>query len=206
MAEQKPKRAGTVVLENVRLSFPHLHEPSKSSDDGPLKFRATALMDPKTEIGKKNIAKLEAAIKEAAAGVWKEKADKIRKILEKDRRGLREGETGTNKQGDIYDGYEDMMFIGATNGRRPKVIDRDKSAIELEDIPTKLYAGCYVNMIVSVWATNLDKHGGNGIFATLELVQFRRDGEPFGAGQVDEDDFDELDMSDDEDEDGDDMI
>lgn len=205
MAEQKPKRAGTVVLENVRLSFPHLKEPSKSTDDGPLKYRATALMDPDTEIGKKNIAKLEAAIKEAAANVWKDKADKVRKNLEKDRQGLRDGDGATNGEGDVYSGYEGMKFVSATNSRRPKVIDRDKSPIDPDEIPTKLYGGCYVNMIVSIWATSDKKFGGNGIFATLELVQYRRDGEPFGAAPVDEDDFDELDMGD-EDDDGDSMI
>lgn len=202
MAEQKkPQREGVVVLENVRLSFPHLKEPSKSTDDGPLKYRATALMDPDTEIGKKNIAKLEAAIKKAAAGVWKDKADKVRKALEKDRRGLRDGDTATNGEGDVYDGYEGMQFVSATNSKRPKILHRDKSVMELDEISTKLYGGCYVNMIVSIWATSDKKFGGNGIFASLELVQFRRDGEPFGAAPVDEDDFAELDMDENEEED-----
>lgn len=198
--EKKAQREGTVVLENVRLSFPHLAEPSRSKEDGPLKFRATALMDPDTEIGQKNIDKLEAAIKKAAAGVWKEKADKVRKTLEKDRMGLRDGDTATNKEGDVYDGYEGMQFVSATNGKRPKLLNRDKSAVELDEISTKFFGGCYVNMIVSIWATKDNKFGGNGIFASLELVQFRRDGEPFGAGQVNEDDFDELDMDENEEE------
>ncbi len=70
MSEKKPAREGTVVLENVRLSFPHLDEPTASVEDGKKKFRATALMDPNTEIGKKNIAKVEAVIKSLTAKLW----------------------------------------------------------------------------------------------------------------------------------------
>ncbi|MDX0622848.1 DUF2815 family protein [Sinorhizobium medicae] len=204
MTDKKPQREGIVTLKNVRLSFPHLFEPSASIEDGPKKYRATFLMDPKTTDGKANIAKLKAVIDKAALGVWKtkEKADKIRAKLDSDRSGLRDGDDATNKEGDVYAGYEDMMFIGATNGRKPKVIRRDKSVIDSSEA-SEIYGGCYVNAVISVWATNQEKHGGNGIFATLEIVQYAKKGEPFGAAELDEDDFlDDMGEEEEEEEDG----
>lgn len=203
MATEKNQREGVVVLKDVRLSFPHLFEPTASIEDGPKKYRAAFLIDPETATGKENLKKLEAAISKAAIGTWKtkEKADKIRAKLADDRSGVQDGENGTNKEGDMYAGYEGMKFIKASNGRKPKVLRRDKSVIDSSEA-AEIYGGCYVNAVISIWATDSQKHGGNGIFATLEIVQFARKGEPFGAAELDEDDYLE-DMGDDEDDDGD---
>lgn len=197
----KNQREGVVVLKDVRLSFPHLFTPTASIENGPVKFRAAFLIDPETETGKENIKKLEAAMNKAAVTVWKtkEKADKIRARLDSDRSGLQDGENATNKDGDVYNGYEGMRFIKATNGRKPKVLRRDKSIIDSSE-EAEIYGGCYVNAVVSIWATDSQKHGGNGIFATLEIVQFARKGEPFGATALDEDDYLE-DMGDEEEDD-----
>lgn len=202
----KNKREDVVVLKNVRLSFPHLFEARASIEDGPKKFRAAFLMDPETKSGQANIAKINKAIDTAVLGVWKtkEKADRIRKRLDSDRSGLQQGDDRANKEGEVYPGYEGQMVISATNGRKPKVLRRDKSHIDSTEA-AEIYAGCYVNAVISIWATNLKKHGGNGIFATLEIVQFSKHGEPFGAGELDEDDYLE-DLGDLDDEDEDDMI
>lgn len=190
MTDKKPAREGVVTLKNVRLSFPHLFTPTSSIEDGPKKYRATFLIDPNTPDGKANLKVLNAALDKAALGVWKtkEKADKIRAKLDSDRSGLRDGDDATNKEGDVYAGYEGMMFIGATNGKKPKVLRRDKTIIDSSEA-AEIYGGCYVNAVISVWATNQEKHGGNGMFATLEIVQYARKGEPFGAAELDEDDF-----------------
>lgn len=199
-------RDDVVVLKNVRLSFPHVFEPRASIEDGPKKYRAAFLMDPETESGKANIKKLKAAFDKAALGVWKtkEKADKIRARLDSDRSGLREGDDCTNKEGDVYTGYEGMMVVSASNNRKPKVLRRDKSVIDSTEA-AEIYAGCYVNAVISVWATNQEKMGGNGLFASLEIVQYSRAGEPFGAAELDEDDYLE-DMGDEDEDDEDDMI
>lgn len=201
----KAKREGVVTLKNVRLSFPHLFEPTASVEGGPKKYRAAFLIDPTSESGKANLKVLNAAIDKAALGVWKtkEKADKIRAKLDSDRSGLRDGEDATNKDGDVYAGYEDMKFITASNGKKPKVLRRDKSVIDSTEA-AEIYGGCYVNAVVSVWATNQEKHGGNGIFFTLEIVQYAKKGEPFGAAELDEDDY--LDDMGDEDDDDDGLV
>lgn len=206
MTDKKPAREGVVTLKNVRLSFPHLFTPTASIEDGPKKYRAAFLIDPNTESGKANLKVLNAAIDKAALGVWKtkEKADKIRNKLDSDRSGLRDGDDATNKEGDVYAGYEGMQFITATNGKKPKVLRRDKSPIDSSE-SAEIYGGCYVNAVVSVWATNQEKHGGNGIFFTLEIVQYFKKGEPFGAAELDEDDYLE-DMGEEEEDDEDGLV
>lgn len=205
--ETKPKRLGVVTLKNVRLSFAHLFEPTASKEDGPLKYRASFLMDPETPHGKANIKLIETELDKAFAVIFKDlpkaKADKLRDKLDDDRKCLRDGDDATNKQGDVYSGYEGMMYIGATNGRKPKVLRRDKSVIDSSEA-AEIYSGCYVNGVVSIWATDKDKHGGLGAFATLEIVQYLSKGEPFGAAELDEDDY--LEAMDDEEEEEDSLV
>jgi len=57
----------------------------------------------------------------------------------------------------------------------------------MEDDGT-IYAGCYVNAIISLWAQ--DNTYGKRINAQLEGVQFCNNGEPLGAGGIDVDEFD----------------
>lgn len=59
------------------------------------------------------------------------------------------------------------------------------------------YSGCYANVIVRVYAFSSDDFPAR-INASLEAVQFRRHGEPFGAAALDVDNaFDEVEGDDD---------
>lgn len=192
-------RPDIAVLKNVRLSFPKLFKAEKSTDTSAPKYSAAFLIDPETKEGKANIAAIEAAIDHVKKKTWSDKADKIFANIEWDRKPLRDGNKATNSEGDIYAGYEDMMFVQASSPekRRPQVLNRDKSALAEED--GVIYGGCYVDAVVSVYAVTDKDKGGNGVFASIELVRFRKDGEPFGAGPVDADDY--LEDLDDEDDD-----
>jgi hypothetical protein len=66
------------------------------------------------------------------------------------------------------------------------IIDRDKSPLAEED--NRIYAGCYVNAIFSLWAQN--NQYGKRINAQLDGVQFAKDGEPFADGGVSVSEFD----------------
>ena len=164
-----------ITLKNVRLSFPSLWRKAVFNGED-TKFEATFLLDKDEHADK--IAEIEAAvaatIKEQLKGA-KLKADKI---------CLRDGDQET------YDGYEGCMSFKASNGRRPLVIDRDRTPLTEDD--GKPYAGCYVNATVELWAQN--NQYGKRINANLLGVQFVADGESFGGGGsvADVDDFDEL--------------
>ena len=188
-------RPDVVVLKNVRLSFPKLFTPEASVPGGPVKFGASFLIDPDTADGKANIKTMEAAISHVAKKAWADKAERIRSSLDEDRKCLREGNKATNSEGEIYDGYADMKYVTASNKKRPQVLNRDKTPVVEED--GVLYGGCYVDAVVSVYPTTKKEQGGNGIFASLEIVRFRADGESFGAGKLAADDY--LDDIDDDD-------
>lgn len=182
------KRPGTVVLELSRVSFPHLWEKTASVEGGKEKYRLTSLLDPSTSVGARVIKSVQAEIQRLIKEAWGANAQKVYDKLPDDRKCLRDGNDELDKDHNVRGGYADMMFLTATSDRRVQVLDRDKTPLSKDD--DKIYAGCYADVVVSIWV-NADskKRGGYGVFASLELVRFRKGGEPFGASAVDADDY-----------------
>lgn len=172
-----------IRLENVRLSFPYLFT-AQEQEGGKKTFNASFIL----KAGDPQIKKIENAIADVAKAKWGAKADAVLKQLKaSDKVALHDGDTKTQ-----YDGYEGNMYISSsrpsTNGR-PLLIDRNKSPLTEED--GKLYSGCYVNAIIELWAQ--DNNFGKRINASLQGVQFDKDGDRFAGGSsADESDFDEL--------------
>ena len=209
MATSKPTPIGQCKLVDVRLSFPKLFTPEASVKDGPLKFGATFLLHPDDEHYEENMARAQKAYDAVYAETWKGK----KPILKHDRKALIDGEKCTNQEGEIYAGYEGSMAVKASRKAakskdandssharmRPPMFYRNKDKVEDDD--GTFYGGCRVDAVVNFYGvTDMDK-GGNGIFATIEAVRFRRDDTPFGAAPVGADAFDDLE-DEDEDEDG----
>lgn len=166
-------------MQNVRLSFPSLFTTGKFGEQDTGKYEATFVLD-KVEHAE-TIEKLKTAISDMMKSELKSKisADKI-----------------CLKDGDELDRPEfaGKMTIKASTKRRPLVIGRDKAPITEDD--NIVYAGCYVNSIVSLWAQN--NQFGKRINAQLDGVQFHKDGEAFGDGGIGVDAFDAFDSDDDE--------
>lgn len=181
MAEAKEKKIGEVDLKNVRLSFEHLFTPSASAKDGPLKYRGSFLMDPATPEGKRNISLCEKAIKEVEQETFKRTGVQYKP----DRCAFKDGNTCVSERtGEVYDGYADMMVVSANNAKRVPVVDRNPS-IALAADDGRPYSGCFVNALIRFYGVKGADKGGLGMFASLEAVQFVRDGEAFGAAPVD---------------------
>lgn len=176
-----------VVLKNVRLAFPALFEP-RSLEGGAARYSAVFIIDPDSE----NAKAVDAAMKEAAKAKWGDKAPVVYKRLLTDKRVCLRTEPRTNKDGEVYDGFEDKYSLSASNKVRPTVVDRDRSPLTEAD--GKPYGGCYVNAIVDIYAQDhKDPTIGRRINASLMGVQFVKDGESFGAPRVaKEDAFDML--------------
>lgn len=169
-----------IKLSGVRLSFPGLWkaEPFKPGDDP--KFKATFLIEKDSALDKQ----VNAAILETAKAKWGAKGEAAVKGMRNNPNKFcyQDGDTKA------YDGYEGMNALSAKNGKRPLVIDRDRTTLTEAD--GKPYAGCYVNASVEFFAY---ENSGNGISASLLGVQFLKDGDAFGGGSIaTEDDFDEL--------------
>lgn len=180
-----------VKLSNVRLSFPHLFTARAVNEGDKPKFSCNLILD--DEKHAKLIRTLERAIDKVADEHWKGKVPKTLKIC------LRDGDEYADK-----DGYgEGTHFLTASSDKRPPVVDRDMTPIADED--DKVYAGCYVNVTIRLWAQ--DNKYGKRVNAALRAVQFVKDGDAFGAEPIDaENEFDALDEDPDEEEEGEDLL
>lgn len=161
-----------IKLHNVRLSFPSVFRRENfNGEEG--KFAATFLINKESQSDK---------IKEIQKGIESLIADRLKGAkLKEDKICLKDGD------GIEYAGYAGHMSIKASNNKRPLVLNADKSQLTEDD--GKLYAGCYVNAVIELWAQ--DNQYGKRINANLLGVQFFKDGEPFSDGVVaSEDDFD----------------
>lgn len=138
------------------------------------------------------------AIEAACDKEWKAK-DKWKTIAEDDpkRVAYRKGERFKNREGQVYGGFEGNygLAVSGPNGgkKRPKMLDRHRRPVETEDILDVVYPGTYADVVVSFYGT---KKGGNGVFASVEAIRSHQEGERMGGGvQVDADDFDDLDVT-----------
>lgn len=172
-----------IQLRNVRLAFPNLFTPSTVNGEGEPAFSASFLMSPTHP----QVKEIEAAIEAVARDKWGAKAEAVLKQLRAiDKTCLHDGDTKSQ-----YAGYAGNLFVSARSPqeRRPLVIDRDKSPLVAAD--GRIYAGCYVNASIEVWAQ--ENSYGKRINANVRGVQFYADGDAFGGGSVaDADEFDDL--------------
>lgn len=170
-----------IVLKNVRLAFPELWEAKAVDGEGEPAFSAAFLL-PKNHPQVKEFREAEETVGKEQ---WKDKWPQIKKeIVANNRLAMKDGDTKAS-----YAGYEGNLFVSSRNKTRPTVIDRDRSPLTAKD--GRPYAGCYVNVIVELWAQ--DNKYGKRINASLSGVQFLKDGEAFSGGRpASADEFDDL--------------
>lgn len=169
------------TFANARISFPNIFEP-KASENGNLQFSAAFLFAPDHP----GVEGLNKVIDEVGKAKWGAKWPTIKKELTAGDKLLTHD--GNSKAS--LAGYEDNLFFNAYNTVRPTVVDRDRTQLAKAD--GKPYSGCYVNVIIDVWAQ--ENQYGKRINAQLQGVQFVKDGEAFSGGgtSADASDFDEI--------------
>lgn len=160
-----------ITLKKVRLSFPSLFKMGSFGGESTGKHKATFILD------KVEHAEIIKALETEITNLMK---TELKTKLSADKVCLKDGDELERPE------FKDKMTIKAATKKRPLVIDRDKSPLTEED--NKIYAGCYVNAIVSLWVQN--NSYGKRINAQLDGVQFHSNGEPFGDGGIDADEFD----------------
>lgn len=173
MSTQPTQSDPRTVLVYGRLSYPNLFEASRATDakgqpTGDPKFSAVILIDKVS--GAAHIEALKAAANFTKNEKWQGKTVNLVRSC------LRDGSVKA-----ATDGYGDkVMFISASNKKRPHVVGRKLEPLTAED--GKVYAGCYVNAEVQCWAQ--DNGYGKALNWSLQKVQFVKDGEPFGEKQT----------------------
>ncbi len=194
---------GTIKVM-VRLSYFKGFEKTKSFETGGLEYRTNGLIDPSTEDGKASVKVINEAIRHLAAKEWpgKELANLKSAMGDgpKGRWPLFDGNQYVTDDGDVRDGYEGMRYLRLTNDRKPKYKNRRGEDIDIEDEGEDLFlSGYYAIAYFHLYAIKAKDKGGNGIFTTLDALQYFKKGEEFAGGGIDEDEIDDLGEDDDDD-------
>jgi hypothetical protein len=177
-----------IKLDVVRLSFPVIWEPKAFAKDQKEKFQATFLLDP-SDKAHSNMIK---TIKKEAKRIVMEQFGEIPKGLKKCY-GLADKHE-TKKE---YDGYEGMFYIGTGSTQQPTLVDRNRNEVVEKD--GVLYAGCFVNTVITLWCQD-HPVGGKRVNANLRIIQFVKDGEAFGnAPAKAEEELEIIELDDDDD-------
>lgn len=183
-----------IFLSNVRLSFPHLSEPQKQTNEQTGKERISyncEFIMPQDHAGFQQFMQRYGAM---ALEKWKEHAQQVMQMIQSDRK-LRCYGMGTEKINkktfQPYDGYAEpnAVFITAGRDSQPQMIQADGQPIDpantmaYQQLARKMYGGCRVNAAIKPWLQE-NKHG-RGIRCDLIAVQFAGDDVAFGEGAVD---------------------
>ena len=192
---------GTIVqLKHVRIAFiDDLFIPQAFEGKGDLRHTATFIVEP----GSANDKLIQEAIKAEAIGLWGKKADAMLEDLRGDKKNYSYQKNKKSSSGDIYEGFEDRYALSSVRKAKdgaPLFLHNIKDpetgkAKRLTGSEGIIYAGCYVNAKVEMWAQS-GKY--TGMRCGLLGVQFDGPGDSFGgASRATDDGFDALEAEDD---------
>lgn len=171
------KEKKSVLIPNVRLSYPNLFEPGSFTDENSGKtkesYGVTAIIEREDQ---RLIDQLQDAISHAIYDKWGDKAPrKLKRPLK----------FGTDEDSDEYQGYY-RLVTSASVKYPPALVDRRKNP--LTENRGELYAGSYAHISVEFYAwEHTLQNGGKiyGVSCNLKAVMEYKDGEPFGGKQAD---------------------
>jgi hypothetical protein len=169
----------SIVIKNVRASYPHLDKPTTFRDPSGKEGRATyniKVLIPKTPDYEECIDLLNKRINRVKRETQIDR-------LPKNMRCLRDGDD-TEKPEDAG-----MWTLSANEVQPPALRDRMRQLIPNADANKLFYGGCYVSVMIRMWG---QKNGyGQRVNANLLAVQFVRDDEAFGRGRISQADVDD---------------
>lgn len=166
MSKIKFNDDGTIRLDDVRLSYPHLFTPWNQEEGKQKKYSGRFIIPNSTH---------EAEIKALRQHLVKKQEEFFKARVPAANLCLRNGDDQGKEE------YADTWYLAASETMRPQVIGKNREALTEED--DVIYGGCYVNVLFKLWKQD-NKHGKK-INANLIAVQFRREGERFGQARPD---------------------
>lgn len=174
---------GSIKVEGVRFSYPHLDKPYESEgDDGQkkLSYSVTGMMPKSTHLAAKNL------IKKVIEDLMKANDAKVKQDNWFLKDGDKEAEEDEAKA--LYEGH---WLVKSSEKRRPSIRNRDGSLMTEREIADKIYGGCWGSLLIRPWffagkAAN-GKTYPKRILTNLIGVQFIRDDDAFGEGRISDD-------------------
>lgn len=191
-----------VMLKNVRIAFiDELFQPGQYEGKGDFRHTATFIVEP----GSENDKAIQEAIKKEAIGVWGKKADSMLEDMRGNKNKFSYMKNKKDKTGEVYDGFEDRYALSGVRKQKDgapiflhKIKDPATGKVQrLTGNEGVIYAGCYVNAKVEVWAQSGTY---SGIRCGLLGVQYEGPGDSFGgASRPSDDGFDSIEAPDEDD-------
>ena len=166
----------TLILKNVRLSFPSLYKSGSYAGSETGKYEATFLL-PKDDVAQVKALNALVAESKKANSKMKFGADKI---------FVKDGDDVS----ETTEGYWVITTGKRTTSGRPVLLDRNANPVAEED--NLFYAGCFVNAKIGAWVQ--DNNYGKRINGNFSVIQFVKDGEALGGGGMDSstDEFEDM--------------
>ena len=170
----------TLWIKGARLGFPHLVAPQPSSNpNAAAKYNGNFIL-PMNAPEWNELLEMVNAI---ALEKWTVNATGVMTMINADKR-LRCYGYGTDKldskTGQVYEGFQDMIWISGSSDARPDLRGADAQPCPpTAPLNTMFVGGNYVDAVVSFWPQ--DNEHGKAIRAQLDGVQYIREGEKFGA-------------------------
>lgn len=180
---------GTIFIEWVRFSHPHVDKPwKKEGDKGDPKYSVVAML------GKKTHAAAIELVKEYNEKLLKE--NKVKK-LPADRIFMTDGDEHEDEN------REGMMCISAKETKRPPLRDRQAQIItDMAEASELFVGGHWGAVMIRPWYQN-SSDWGKRINCGLSAAQFLMKDETFGTGRLSEYDLDDVVRAHDDDDDDD---
>lgn len=166
---------GTIRIDWVRFSYPHLRRPYSGEGDGEPKFGLVGLLMKKTHKAARDL------IMERIDELLKE--NKV-KALASDKKFCRDGDESDKEE------HAGAWTVSARETRRPPLRNRDKSVVEPEDADNIFRPGYWGSILIRPWYQN-NKYGKRAN-AGLSSVQFVMKDEEFGEGRISDEDLDDT--------------
>lgn len=179
------------IFVSARASFPWIADPQVKTDDNG-KVNKSYNIDLIFPVGDEGFNKFMVEYQRLAAEKWKENAGNAMQRIQMDRktRCYGQGDEKVNtKTFAVHPGYAGNVFISARSPRQPQIIGADgrpvdpNNTLAIRTEASKIYGGCYVNAVIKPWLQQ--NNAGIGVRCDLIAIQFRADGEAFGAGATD---------------------
>ncbi len=168
---ENDKSEFTIMLKNVRVSFPALFQRPRMRTTGEEgSFGARLLLDPENPDHAPQIEAVKKLIMKACkdSGVFE-------KVPPPDRRCLRSGNDSEREE------YQGMILVSANNDTAPYVFDGKRKWVQ-DESRNPIYSGCYVDAQINIWVQN--NSFGKRVNAQLRGIAFAGDGKSFDGSYV----------------------
>lgn len=178
-----------IILKNCRLAYPNFKVArAQQGDDGKPgipKYDGVLLIDPTTPAGAESFNLLKQTIIAVAKAKWGDQHAQILPMLRDQKRLCYNEGPHYAKDGSPRAGWEGMVAVNVfryADRGAPGLFDGGLNPLG-DDTKGVIYAGCYVNGKINVFAWDHPKYGKR-VRAEILAVQFVRDGDAFTSGSA----------------------